>query len=475
MRDIILDLIKKNPKHYVRMIKSNELLLTWVKQNSCIAEGSLPAMIYSAVYQVNNSCKHGAIKKFDRFSTGFINCGPANKCKCTQESISENVSKTKQSFSKTKKTSINQKRNSTMINKYGVMYNSQREDIKHLWTKYKIPESASSKLDNFVWLNNEYNVKKRSLVDIAQELKVYYSTVTEYCKKHGFEIRRTANYSLIEKEIIKFINAEGFDCQQSNWDLIEKEIDVYVPSKKLGIEINGLYWHSFHPKTNKAENRLHHLSKTLLANAVGVELMHVTDYEWQHKKSIIKSMIKSKLGTNQKIYARNCIIKNVTKEEARIFLNNNHLQGYINFDFSLGLYHNNQLVSIMTFYKSRYNKIAKWELLRFCSLLNHNIVGGASKLLNHARKKLSSIISYCDLSKGNGNSYQLMGFKLHHQTKPGYFWTDGNEIFSRYKCQKKQLKKWLVNFDPTLSEKQNMFANNFRRYWDCGNKVFIIS
>ena len=49
----------------------------------------------------------------------------------------------------------------------------------------------------------------------------------------------------------------------------------------------------------------------------------------------------------------------------------------------------------------------------------------------------------------------------------------GAVTVSRYRSQKHQMGKWLSNFDPALSESENMFADGWRRYWDCGNWVLL--
>jgi len=45
------------------------------------------------------------------------------------------------------------------------------------------------------------------------------------------------------------------------------------------------------------------------------------------------------------------------------------------------------------------------------------------------------------------------------------------KLSPQQQSQKSRLSRWLLNFDPGLSESQNMFANRYRRYWDCGNWV----
>jgi hypothetical protein len=216
------------------------------------------------------------------------------------------------------------------------------------------------------------------------------------------------------------------------------------------------------------------VSKTLELKESGVQLIHITDYEWHNSNDIIKNIILSKLKKTKRIYARNCKIKSLSVAEQRDFLNRNHLQGYIKSSFAVGLFFNNELVQLASFGKSRFNKKYQTELLRFCSESSLTVVGGLSKLMSHAKKQVSgSIITYCDASKSQAQGYIKAGFTLQNLTEPGYFWTDGSGVISRYKCQKQNLIKWLPNYDPTVSESANMFAAGYRRYWDCGNYVLI--
>jgi hypothetical protein len=129
----------------------------------------------------------------------------------------------------------------------------------------------------------------------------------------------------------------------------------------------------------------------------------------------------------------------------------------------------------MTFGKSRYSKIANIELLRVCTKLNHIVIGGVEKLFKESLNNYPNqdIISYCDLSKFSGNLYQKLGFTKSKKAEPGYFWTDGNYLISRFKCQKKNLSKWLRTYDPNKSESENMFLAKYRRYWDCGQQTWI--
>lgn len=478
MKEEIKKLISEKPKHYVKLVSKNPKLLEWVFANSLIESTHLPSMIYSAISQETNICRNGNIKKFDRISTGFIGCGSAIACKCTLDNISKNVSKTKASITDDKKQIINAKRKDTMIQKYGVEYNSQRMDKKDIWKRPKISPTIHDKLTDKDWLDQEYNVKKRSLSEIANELGIDYTTVSTYCKQFNFSIRPSAARSVEECEIGDYISNLGFIINNSNRTIIApKELDIVVPNAKLSIEVNGLWWHSYHPSLGTCEDRRRHIDKTISVNNAGYSLMHITDYEWNHKQPIVKAMIRSRLGLNTTIHGRKCTIQKIDKCTEKYFLNTYHIQGFIPSHISFGLFLNDELVMMMSVGKSRYNSQYDYEILRMCAKSDITVAGGVSKLVSHLKKLLpnSCIVSYCDLSKGNGQGYIAAGFTNAGITNPGYCWTNGNIIISRYKTQKHKLHKILGSFDESLSESNNMFNAKYRRYWDCGNLIFTLN
>ena len=188
-------------------------------------------------------------------------------------------------------------------------------------------------------------------------------------------------------------------------------------------------------------------------------------------------MINNKLGLNKKIFARKCVIKEVDLNSSKLFLEENHIQGYTHSKIRLGLYLDDKIVSLMTFGKSRFNKKYEYELIRFCNLCNYNVIGGASKLLKYFIKKYKpkSIISYGNLRfcSLNNNVYEKLGFSLIGKSSPNYFYFDNTFILqSRNKYQKHKLSKLLPDFDENLSEADNMFKNGYRRIYDCGNLIY---
>ena len=243
------------------------------------------------------------------------------------------------------------------------------------------------------------------------------------------------NTSFQEVELSDYIKSllkldETFITNNRNV-LDNNELDIYIPDRKIAIEYDGLYWHN---ELHKDKN--YHLNKTNLCNEKGIRLIHIFEDEWLYKKDIVKSRLKNLFHINdEKIYARKCVIKEVSYKKCNDFLNENHIQGMCVSKYRYGLYYENELVSLMTFGKLRKNLNGngtqdEFELLRFCNKMNTSVVGGASRLLKHFIKTLhpKTIISYADRRWSDGHLYETLGFEHTHDSKPSYFYVVGHHI-----------------------------------------------
>jgi hypothetical protein len=285
---------------------------------------------------------------------------------------------------------------------------------------------------------------------------------------------------LIEDNLVLFIrkHLNEIDVCLNRRDILPKrlELDIYLPGSNLAIEVNGVYWHS----ESMGKYRDYHLYKTLECNKIGIDLIHILDYEWLNKKEIIQSIILNKLNISHNvIYARKtkvCLIED--NKIVRKFLDDNHIQGYTHASTNLGLFLDGDLVAVMTFAKNRFKKNSnELELVRFCNKINHRIIGGASKLFkyfnnNHNPNKLK-IISFADRRFFGGGLYEKLGFEFEKNTTPSYIYWKNGKVLHRMSCQKHKLNKMLDNFDNNKTEYENMLDNGFRRVWDCGNMKFI--
>lgn len=273
--------------------------------------------------------------------------------------------------------------------------------------------------------------------------------------------------SIKEKELFNFIiDNYGGKIIQSYRDGLE--IDIYIPELKLGFEFNGLYWHS-----EKYKHKNYHLDKTNYFKEKGIRIIHIWEDDWVYKQEIIKSMLNNLLGQSEKIYARKCYIREVSVEETRLFLDNNHIQGFVNSSLKLGLYYKSELVSIITFdhFEGRKKmELGGWNLNRFCNKLNTNVIGAASKLLSYFIKnyEVKRIISYADKDWSQGNLYNILGFINITDNAPDYkYIVDNKRVHkSRYKKSKIGIK------GQDITESQKMKELNILKIYDCGKLKF---
>lgn len=330
--------------------------------------------------------------------------------------------------------------------------------------------------------NNYYNYDKINYIKSHEK-------VTVTCPKHGdYECSayihiggggfcpKCTNYvSSYEIEVFDFIQSIGIENLKSSVRNIDgiKEIDIFCEKYKLGIEFDGLYWHSEYFKENN-----YHLDKTKKMNNLGYRLIHIFEDEWLFKRNICESIIRNSFNKiSNKIYARKCSIKEVSYKECEMFLDLNHIQGNCVSKYRYGLYHNNELVSIMTFGNLRKNlgtdsKFGDYELLRFCNKTNTSIVGAASKLFKHFISTINpnKIISFCDIRYGTGNVYKLLGFNFLYSTNPNYYYIKNGKRYNRFSFRKDILIS--KGYDANKSEKDIMKDLGYYRIYDCGSMKF---
>ena len=284
--------------------------------------------------------------------------------------------------------------------------------------------------------------------------------------------------NLIEQQIYEFLStivkSETIKLRDRTV-LVGKELDFYIKNKNIAIEHNGLYWHA---ENSNGKDKLYHLNKTKSCAFHGIRLIHIFEDEWFNKKDIVKSILKNQFGmSDKKIHGRNCKVLEINNTDKNTFLDNNHIQGSDRSAIKIGLYIENELISVMTFGSSRFDKNVEFEMFRFCNKLGYKIHGGASKMFSYFIKKYNprNIISYSDRRYFTGEIYGKLGFSLNNITPPNYFYTekDYKSRIGRMNFQKHKLKDKLKIFNPELSEWENMKNNGYDRIWDCGNIKWV--
>jgi hypothetical protein len=282
--------------------------------------------------------------------------------------------------------------------------------------------------------------------------------------------------STTENEVKDYVRSLGFEIDSNTRKIISPlELDILVPEKNLAVEFCGLYWHA----EQKGKTRQYHRNKLLQAHQRGIRLITIMSDDWEFRNDIVKSRLASVLGvSNTKIYARQCHIMPLESDQAREFLEKNHLQGWAKSPVNIGLFHYQDLVSVMTFSKSRFESRG-YELVRFASLNGVNVVGAASKLLEYAVRSHAvgfPLITYSDNSWGFTDFYPKLGFKKISDGSPGYHYinlSSPTQRINRMNFQKHKLQHLLENFDSSLTEYNNMLNHGYDRVWDCGHSKYV--
>jgi len=264
------------------------------------------------------------------------------------------------------------------------------------------------------------------------------------------------------------------------------EVDILLSEKNLGIEFNGLMYHSYGIHRSEKFNNYdkininRQLRKTDLCEQQNIKLFQIFETEWSDpvKKDIWKSVLLNALQDKsiKKINGRDCTVKSISSRESIDFCELHHLQGGLKSPINLGLFYQEELVSVMTFSKPRFSTHS-YELLRFCNKKYCKVMGGASKLLSFFERMYSpiSLVTYANRRYSRGELYKKLGFTKTKINQPNYFYFQPNKniLYSRVKFQKHKLKSLLANFDANKTEIENMLNNKYRIIYDCGNITFV--
>jgi len=454
----------KNPEHIEKRKKSNleKYGVEWTIQDKDV------------VKKIKNTIK-------EKYGVDNFNNREKSKLTCIEKYGVDNVSK---AFHIKERLKVISKENSEETLRKSKITNLERYGVD---SPYKLEKTKNNK--RLTIIESLVNFFKNNCVGYTLVKHNLDGSVVIVCPHgHEFEIQlqylhirlkrnevlckvcnpvKTGNFSHKEKELLQFItdNYNGKIISNDRTAIKPLELDIYLPELNLAFEYNGLFWHN---ELNKPNN--YHKEKTEMCEKNEIHLIQIWEDDWEYKQEIIKSRIFNLLGKSTVIYARKCTIQKGISY--RSFLDKNHIQGYVPSQYSIGLFYENELVSLMTFGKARfYNK--GYELLRFCNKIGYSVVGGADKLFKHFIKenKPSSVISYASREWSKGNLYEKLGFKFESITQPNYYYIVDGLKKNRFKYRKSELIK--QGFDKNLSEHDIMLKRGLYRIYDTGQLKYI--
>lgn len=286
--------------------------------------------------------------------------------------------------------------------------------------------------------------------------------------------------SSYETEINEYLTSIGIEHETNRQILIGKEIDILIPSVRIGIEFDGLQWHT---EWFGKKDKDYHLNKTLLCNERGYGLIHIFEDEYVNKRDIVISKIKHLIKMDNdlpKIAGRKVSVREILSSEAKDFLEKYHIQGFHRSTVYIGAFYNNELVAVMSLKKGNV-KNKDWELTRFATNYNYTYQGIGGKLFKYFTRTYDPlyVISFADRRWTlwpTDNLYTKIGFELEGVTRPDYRYY--NSKIDRFKrVHKMTMSKIALHkkygFPMTMTEKEMAKELGYDRIWDCGLYKYV--
>lgn len=346
--------------------------------------------------------------------------------------------------------------------------------VKRRLTKEEFIERAKTVHgDKYDYSKVEYVTEKHKVCIICPEHGEFWQTPDKHLQGNGCP-KCTYPYSKAETEIFEYVkNVVGEEnvLTHDRTVLKGRELDIFIPSKNVAIEYNGLYWH------NKDKN--YHLKKTEDCNNSGVTLIQVFEDEYLNHKDIVLSKISHILGAakyDEKIMARKCSVAEINKETAEKFLNENHIQGFVSSTVYFGAEYGGEIVGVMSFKKMW----EQWELTRFATKIGVLSCGIGGKLFSAFVKKYKpeSVKTFADrrwTGWKDENLYTKIGFSFAGYTKPEYRYyrpVDGPIRQHKFGFRKEILHR-KYGLPLTMTETEMTSALGYAKIYDCGLMKYV--
>jgi hypothetical protein len=351
-------------------------------------------------------------------------------------------------------------------------------------------------------LEGTFRIKREPL--FAQHIKCGYvrqNILANFTKQDCPRCSNTGT-SKEEKSLDMWIKSLGIDSQKFRFQNDYagkgkgKEIDIYIPENKLGIEYCGFYHHgekrTLHALATKIKRynergevyqetkfdspKWKHWAKMDKANNLGIELLTIFEHEWKKSSEKVEFALKAKLGKNEiRINARDTQIKQLSEEQSNNFLKLYDLRGTTKSTISFGIFHNEELVGLIV---GGPHGILSDKLIinRICFKGNTSVIGGAEKLTqeleNWAKSKgHKEIFAWSDNKWGRGGIYENLGYSFYEDVEPDYFYFDGaGKSYPKENCKEEHLYLMGATGNTEWEMAQSL---GYDRIYDCGQKIWI--
>lgn len=265
-----------------------------------------------------------------------------------------------------------------------------------------------------------------------------YSFVQHGTSREELDLHKTINLIL-----------PGVKTVKGDRTILEgREIDIYIPQYRIGIEYNGLAFHS------DGKDPSYHLWKTILAEKKGIRLIHIWSDLWNTRRSQVVDYLNKTFGKYQSISFDKCFIQEISRNEGKEFLNNSHILGYDKkANKFIGIFYENYLVYVASFEVEKNN----WILLRECNRKTLYVENNLQEVMAFIEGLWGNVKFSAELDRSlfNGTDLKNLGFKIKKCSEPLPHWT---KDFKSRRVQESQ--------EPYAEEQ--LIKSGYHRFYDCG-------
>lgn len=306
----------------------------------------------------------------------------------------------------------------------------------------------------------------KSLPEVATELGLSPSTVAKRWKKMGLP----STVSRYEIAMEEWLTQEGIRFRRGDRKILSGwELDFFLVDHNIGIEINGIYWHS-----DRFKSPTYHRDKLSRAVAAGVRLLSVNEDEIISRNDLIRGKILNLIGRSPRgVAARKLRMGVLSGREANDFFDNYHIQGRTGtLSWAIGAWDDGKLVGAMAFNRQRGSGMI--ELIRFCSS-GKTHAGMFSRMFKAAIREFGfdAVVSFADLRYSEGAVYEGNGFIHVGTIPPDYRYVRGQNTFHKSSFTRAKIeKKFGITLGET-TERQAMSDMGYLRIYDCGKKKYL--
>lgn len=298
------------------------------------------------------------------------------------------------------------------------------------------------------------NSKKKIKIKCKKHNKYFYTTPKNLRENNpSCSICKNERRPSQEKELDRYFNIFNIKNTINDRTIIKpKELDFFIKDLSLGIELNGMYWHSNSLRDEKYA-RFHQFEKMSMMERKNLKILNFYEDEFANKNNPYDNkvglILKEILLFNESfkidnIYKKDLIIDKLSYKQIREFYKNHSLEFFNKEDKNYrGIFYKGYLVTVFSF-----NDL--YECHNYCT--NYNLNEDIDLILNEFPNMIFNLRS----DSFNKYKFQDYGFVIINTTLPQY------RNFNKKGLCKNRYKR-LEKKDP----------NNPNRIYDCGRTIMV--